>query len=111
MRAGSTDEVLFRELVEEAPAIVFVARPDGTIAYVNRAWSSMTGHGPEVVLGHGWADVIHADDAAVVGASWMRAVASATPFSEEFRIRDGAGDPRWVISQAVPVFDADGAVT
>jgi PAS domain S-box-containing protein len=107
---GATDDLLFRELVEEAPAIVFAARPDGSIAYINRAWTAMSGHAAGVVLAGGWADVVHPDDAARVGTSWERAMACAVPFREEFRIRDGAGDPRWVVSQAVPVFDPAGDV-
>jgi len=108
---GPSDDVVFRELVEEAPAIVFVARPDGSMAYVNRAWTVMSGHAAAVVLDGGWAEVVHPDDAAEVGTAWRRAIVCAVPFRAEFRIRDGAGDPRWVISHAVPIFDAAGAVT
>jgi PAS domain S-box-containing protein len=104
-------DVPFRELVEAAPAIVFVARPEGSLAYVNPAWTVMSGHPAEVVLEGGWADVVHPDDAEEVEAAWMRAIASAAAFRQEFRIRDGAGDPRWVIWHAVPVTDAAGKVT
>ncbi len=106
----TADDVRFRELVEQSPAVIFVARADGSIAYVNRAWTTMSGISSEVILGRGWADVIHPDDADWVGQAWMRSMSSAAPFREEFRIRDGAGDPRWVISQAVPVFRSGGEI-
>ncbi|MDB5095215.1 MAG: putative sensor protein [Candidatus Eremiobacteraeota bacterium] len=104
-------EVHFRELVEESPAAVFVARADGSIAYVNRAWTTMSGITADVVQRGGWVEAIHPDDAGWVAEAWRRSIARAEPFREEFRIRDGAGDPRWVISEAIPVFRADGAVT
>src|ERR1700730_6061411 len=104
------DEVRFRELVEESPAAVFVARADGSVAYINRAWTTMSGISADAVLDGGWVEVIHPDDVGWVAEAWQRSIAGAQPFREEFRIRDGAGDPRRVISQAVPLFTADGEV-
>ena len=77
------------------------------MAYLNAAWERFSGLPVEVVLEHGWADVLHPDDAGRVSAAWLAALASAVPFHEEFRIRDRAGEFRWVISHAVPTFDAD----
>jgi PAS domain S-box-containing protein len=93
------------------PAIVYVGRADGTIAFVNDAWERFSGVPVEVVLEHGWADVLHPSDAGWVGDAWLRAMASATPFREEFRIRDRAGEYRWVISHAIPTFEPSGEVS
>ncbi|HWT04689.1 MAG TPA: PAS domain-containing protein, partial [Xanthomonadales bacterium] len=90
------------------PSIVYVARPDGTIAFANAAWERFSGLPVQTVLDHGWADVLHPDDAARVGGAWLAAMASAVAFREEFRIRDRAGEFRWVISHAIPTFDAAG---
>jgi PAS domain S-box-containing protein len=93
------------------PAIVYVARPDGTIAFANAAWERFSGLPARTVLDMGWADVLHPDDATRVGTAWLAAIASAVPFREEFRIRDRAGVFRWVISHAIPTFDAAGAAS
>lgn len=93
------------------PTIVFAARPDGSIAYVNPAWTSLTGLAVEAVLDNGWAGVLHPADAAWAEPKWTVAIASTTPFREEFRIRDAVGADRWVIARAAPAFDAQGAVT
>ncbi len=93
------------------PAIVYVARPDGTIAFANTAWERFSGLPVQTVLDHGWVDVLHPGDAARVGGAWAGAMASAVPFREEFRIRDRAGEFRWVISHAIPTFDAAGGVS
>jgi PAS domain S-box-containing protein len=97
-------------LLEHVPAIVYVARPDGAITFANAAWERFSGLPVETVPESGWTDVLHPADAARVGAAWLGAMASAAPFREEFRIRDRAGEFRWVISHAVPAFDAGGAV-
>ena len=93
--------------MEHAPAIVYVARADGTIAYANAAWERFSGLAADVLLDGGWTAVLHPDDAGRVGAAWVAALASGVPFREEFRIRDRAGESRWVISHAVPAFEAD----
>jgi len=90
------------------PSIVYVARPDGTIAFANAAWERFSGLPVQAVLDNGWADVVHPDDAARVGSAWLAAMASLVPFREEFRVRDRAGEFGWVISHAVPTFDAGG---
>ena len=97
-------------LLENVPAIVYVARPDGSIAYANAAWERFSGLPVETVLEHGWADVLHPGDAARVGGAWLGAMASALAFREEFRIRDRGGEFRWVISHAIPAFDTAGGV-
>jgi len=90
------------------PAIVYVGRADGTIAYVNAAWERFSGVPVDSVLENGWTDVLHPGDAARIGGAWLDAMASAVPFREEFRIRDRAGEYRWVISHAIPTFDPAG---
>jgi PAS domain S-box-containing protein len=101
-------DVDFRALADATPAIVFAARPDGTISYVNAAWTAFSGAPADTVLETGWADVLHPDDAVWVAQAWFDAMTSAKPFREEFRIRDHAGVYRWVVSSAVPAFDAGG---
>ncbi|MDB5073236.1 MAG: histidine kinase, partial [Candidatus Eremiobacteraeota bacterium] len=97
-------------LLEQVPAIVYVGRTDGTIAYANAAWERFSGLSAETMPENGWTEVLHPGDAARIGAAWLEAMASAVPFREEFRIRDRAGEFRWVISHAIPTFDAAGGV-
>ncbi|HEV3088068.1 MAG TPA: PAS domain S-box protein [Candidatus Elarobacter sp.] len=100
----------FHALAEQVPAMLYAARPDGTIAFANRACSSFSGLPAGSALERGWAGVVHPDDAGWVGERWRCAITSAAPFREEFRVRDRDGGYRWVISHAVPAFDADGVV-
>lgn len=91
-----------RALLEHVPAIVYIARCDGTIAFANAAWTRLTGLPVESVVDNGWADVLHPDDAGRVVDAWLTAIASVRTFREEFRVRDRHGEYRWVISHAVP---------
>ena len=59
-------DVDLHALLEHVPAIVYVAHSDGTIAFGNAAWERFTGLPVQTLLEHGWADVLHADDAARV---------------------------------------------
>jgi PAS domain S-box-containing protein len=93
------------------PAIVYVARADGTISFANTAWERFSGLPVQAVLDDGWSDVLHPDDAARVGGAWLGAMASLVPFREEFRIRDRAGEFRWVISHALPTLDTVGGAS
>jgi PAS domain S-box-containing protein len=102
-------DIDLRALLEHAPVIVYVARTDGSVAFVNAAWERFSGVSADGVLEHGWGDVLHPDDYDAVTGAWERAMASATPFRQELRIRDRGGVYRWVLSHAVPTFE-DGEV-
>jgi len=101
----------FKDLVDGAPAILYAARPDGTIAYANAAWTRFSGQPAEFALDAGWAGVVHPGDAAAVDARWLQALADARPFREEFRMRDAEGRYRWVVAHAQPSFGPHGEVT
>ncbi|BDE06189.1 hypothetical protein WPS_14650 [Vulcanimicrobium alpinum] len=107
---GTLDDVLFRELFDAAPTIVFVARPDGTIGYVNPAWTAFSGLPRESILDDRWPNAVEADDADRVVGAWLHAMAHAQPFREQFRFRVAGGEARWVVAHAVPTFRANGSV-
>ena len=86
--------------------MLYVARPDGSVAFANAAWERFTGVPVPAILGRGWIDVVHPSDAGWVAEAWLEATTSVTPFRREFRVRDGSGEYRWVISHAVPSLGA-----
>ena len=59
-RLGS--EQRFRQLADAMPQIVWTARPDGEIYYLNRRWYEFTGL-PESQGNEGWGHILHPDDA------------------------------------------------
>ena len=98
-------------LAEAIPQIVWSARPDGTIDYVNRRWSTYTGLPPKAGVGPDWARAVHPDDVARVAARWRAAIESGAGYEVEFRIRRGAdGEYRWFLARGELVRDDSGAV-
>jgi len=93
------------------PAIVYVARADGTIAFANAAWERFTGLPVETVIENGWARVLHPDDVAAMEERWHAALQTGTFHSERaYRIRRHDGVYRWFVVAAVAVRDQNGAI-
>ena len=69
--ALAQSEERFRQLADAMPQIVWTARPDGTIDYLNRQWYEFTGL-PEALGNEGWGQILHPDDSqSAEGAGWL----------------------------------------
>jgi PAS domain S-box-containing protein len=95
----------YRGLAESVPVVVWAVGPDGTIRYVNQAWSSYSGL-PFEPNG----DVIdprfvHADDLERTRTSWLEARRSGAPWENEYRLRRADGEYRWHLGRALPERD------
>ena len=111
--AVRASERRFRTLTEAVPQMVWTADPAGEVTFFNRRWDEFTGAPLAVGRTGGWPpDLIHPDDADRQRARWQLAVARAAGgYNEEFRLRRaGDGEYRWMLSVAVPLRDAAGAV-
>ena len=92
------------------PAIVYTATPDGTIDFVNRRWSEISGHDAASLLGDGWRQLVHPDDLKAVGEATGRAIASGQRLTFECRFRRPDGSYAWIASRAIPSLDPEGRV-
>ncbi len=103
-------EEQFRQLADALPQIVYVLRPDGTAEYLNQRWRDYTGLATcdrEIL-----AAVIHPEDLPTLLARWSDAVEAASALEAEFRLmRASDGEYRWFLTRAVPIRDAEGALT
>jgi PAS domain S-box-containing protein len=68
---------------------------------------AFTGQSAEEMLGSGWVQAVHPDDAGVVAQRWAQAVSSGEPFLSEHRIRRRDGVWRWMRAHAAPVHGPD----
>ena len=103
-------EQRFRQLADAMPQIVWTARPDGNIDYLNRRWTEFTGL-PETVGNEGWGPLLHPDDARPAGERWAASVASGAPFEMEIRLLDRRQQAyRWHLIRTVAVHDESGKV-
>ena len=109
-RALRRSEQRFREMANLVPVIVWTARPDGQVDFLNERWTETVGVPAARCLGDAWAAYVHPDDRGRVEATWTRARALAQPYETEFRVRAPDGW-RWNLVRALPLTDADGNVT
>jgi PAS domain S-box-containing protein len=103
-------ESRFRQLADAMPQIVWTARPDGNIDYLNHRWSEFTGL-PQEVGNDAWGPLLHPDDAPSASERWAASVRSGAPFEMELRLLDRREQTyRWHLIRTVAVLNDDGTV-
>jgi PAS domain S-box-containing protein len=95
----------FRLVADTLPQLVWAARPDGWITFMNRHWYEITGSAPDRGLGYGWIDTIHPEDRQLTLDRWHAAVRSGTTYEDEYRIRCADGNYRWFLGRGLPSKD------
>lgn len=113
-RAPEEREQLIREaslmrLWDRAPVVLWTARPDATLDYLNQTCADFTGRPLEQLVNEGWLDTVHPDDVAPSRDVYMPAVEARRPFQMEYRIKGADGQYHWMLAQGVPRYDSQGA--
>jgi PAS domain S-box-containing protein len=106
-RAGPLPDAL-RLVVDAIPGLVWTARPDGHIDFLNRRWLEYTGLTLAQASGWGWQDAIHPADLGGLLAYWRGLLAAGAPGETEARLRRSDGAYRWFLFRGVPFHDAEG---
>jgi PAS domain S-box-containing protein len=96
-------------MVDRVPVMVWTARPDTTLDYLNSTCVQFTGLPIEKLLDNGWLDVVHPDDVDGCMRIYAPAFEARTPFAIEYRVRGPDGAYRWILDSAVPNLGVDGA--
>jgi PAS domain S-box-containing protein len=104
------DVVAWQNAADTLPIVVYSARPDGTVDFVNRRWTQMLGHPASAALGNSWRGLIHPDDLGAVVAQATRAIAAGQRFTTECRFRGSDGRYFWIATSAAPRRDASGRI-
>lgn len=104
-------EAKFAVLTDAMPHMVWATLPDGFHDYYNAQWYAFTGVPAGSTDGAGWNGMFHPDDQLRAWARWNESLASGEPYEIEYRLRHNSGDYRWVLGRALPVRDAQGAIT
>ncbi|MBA4189216.1 MAG: hypothetical protein C0467_14560, partial [Planctomycetaceae bacterium] len=103
-------EERYQALAEGIPHIVWSARPNGEIEYVNQRTVRYTGRAAADLVGSGWEASIHPDDLARTLQLWAEAVQSGNPRENEFRLRRADGEYRWHLTRQFVTRDDTGGV-
>ena len=100
----------FRQLADAMPQIVWTARPDGRIDYLNGRWTEFTGL-PDNVANEGWSQILHPDDALLARPRWAASLQTGDPFEMEVRLLDRRDNAyRWYLIRTVAVKGESGEV-
>ena len=99
-----------RDLIENVPAMVFLALPGPTSEFVSRGWREYTGQSAEDALGSGWKKIVHPEDMERHMEKWRVCSATGEPFEDEARFRRADGEYRWFLVRAMPLRDETGKI-
>jgi PAS domain S-box-containing protein len=108
-RSYRDSDDLFRLVADRLPLLVWISGLDKLCTYFNKPWLDFTGRPLEAEIGNGWADGVHAADLQHCLDTYTRAFDHRQPFMMEYRLRRHDGEYRWVLDNAVPLFDPDGS--
>jgi PAS domain S-box-containing protein len=107
---SATDPARYRLIVETIPHFVWVARPDGSIEYMNRLCLEYVGITAGAVPGWDWLSIVHPADLSRAAAAWGHSVRTGTPYRVEYRLRRADGAYRWFVARGEPLRDDRRAV-
>jgi formate hydrogenlyase transcriptional activator len=97
-------------LIDQSPAILWRARPDGSIDFLNRRFYDYTGQSSKEADGWDWQVIIHPEDLAQARKLWREVLASGQPGEMEVRMRRFDGVYRWFLIRTVPTRDGKGSI-
>ena len=103
-------EIELRCIVDALPGLVWTARLDGHIDFLNQRWCEYTGLSVDEAYGRGWQTAIHPDDLPELLERWRSILASRESREMEARLRRFDGEYRWFLFRTHPLIDASGQV-
>src|SRR5688500_4880232 len=109
--ALSESEARFRAVAESIPVQVWTANPDGHLDFVTNRTANFFGRPASTLLGTGWLDVVHPDDAPRATERWVSSLRTGEPYEVEFRVLAADGLYRWHLVRADAMRSADGRIT
>lgn len=95
-------------VLDHAPVLLWTARPNGSLDYLNTTCVAFTGVSLAQLLDQGWLAQVHPDDRQLCVEAYTPALNQRASFRFQYRLRRDDGTYRWVIDQGVPFYGGDG---
>ena len=109
MKVLSESEARFRTMADTAPVLIWMSGADKLYTFFNKVWLEFTGRNLEQELGNGWAEGVHSEDSRRCMETSTISFDSRQEFTLEYRLRRYDGEYRWILTNGIPRFAADGS--
>ncbi|MGX9963394.1 PAS domain S-box protein [Roseomonas sp. F4] len=106
--AAPVEDDLFRQVAEDAPALLWMGDAEGKCIYLNRALRAFWGVSPSDLATFDWSSTLHPDDAAGLAEPFATGMRLRQGFVAEARYRHADGGWHWLRTEARPRFATDG---
>ncbi len=101
-------EERFRVMADGLPHIIWVHDSDGSLKMVNRAYLEFFAVTLEQVNASGWMPLVHPEDREPYVNEFAACMRDRRRFQAEARVRNAAGEWRWIASWGQPRFSTSG---
>ncbi len=101
-------EARFRHMADSAPALIWMTDAEGRVTFANMHYDHLFGRPAAEMLGRGWEGIVLPEDLDRHYAAFLEAFHARVPFRTETRVRDKAGQVRWLRCEGVPRLDDAG---
>ena len=110
--AGERAAAEASRLLEGISQIAWTTNAAGQDTYRNGRWYDYIGQAPGQgpAAGRSWQQRLHPDDAGRAQGRWQESLRTGQPFEIECRLRNAAGDYRWMLGRALPSRNEHGAI-
>jgi PAS domain S-box-containing protein len=106
--AVRASEMRFRLMADSAPVLIWIADTSKACTWFNKAWLEFSNRTMEQELGFGWVQSIHPEDLDRFLQAYAAHFEARTPFKLEYRFRRHDGEWRWLIDNAVALYEGPG---
>ena len=97
----------FYAIANDTPSYLWMADPKMENSFLNAPLAKFLGT-QQSQLREAWTDAVHPDDAERARTTFREHMKKHTGYTHEYRMKRFDGEYRWVVSQGVPRFSADG---
>src|ERR1700724_4445092 len=95
-------------VVDVLPGLVWTARLDGHIDFLNQRWCEYTGRSADEAYGRAWQTAIHPEDLPELLERWRSILPSGELGERQARLRRFDGEDRWFLLRTCSFLDAAG---
>ncbi len=101
----------FRTLSDAMPQMVWTAKPNSEVDYINQRWSDYTGYIPQENVPIHLSEFLHPDDHDRTRQTWLKSVETGNLFEMEYRLcRKQDKTYRWHLARGIPLRNNKGEI-